>query len=278
MKNKQINKPQLSPGTILIDTHCHLDMDDYANDLESIVQNAANNSITGIITIGIDLESSHKAVELAKRFPGVWATIGIHPHNAANVDKDTYRQLQSLAKDKANKVVGYGEIGLDYAKKYAPRDVQIINFEKQLDIAKELNLPVIIHDRDAHDETLDILKAHAPFPTLGVMHCFSGDIELANKIIDLGLYISIPGIVTFNKSDVMQQVAREIPLQRMILETDGPFLSPVPYRGKTNKSEYLIYTAQKIAELRGISLDDIARQTTLNSKALFRLHPGETSL
>lgn len=278
MKKKQINTPQLAPGTILIDTHCHLDMNAYENDLEDVVRSAANNNVTGIITIGIDLASSHKAVELAKRFPGVWATIGIHPHNAANVDTDTYQQLQVLAKDSANKIVGYGEIGLDYAKNYAPRDVQIKNFEEQLDVAKDLNLPVIIHDRDAHDETLNILKDHAPFPALGVMHCFSGDIELAHKIIDLGLYISIPGIVTFNKSDAMQQVAREIPLERMILETDGPFLSPVPFRGRTNKPEYLLYTAQKIAELRGISLDDIARQTTLNSKTLFHLHQRETGL
>ena len=271
MKNKQISKPQLSPGTTLIDTHCHLDMDAYENDLEAVIQSAADAGITRIVTIGIDLSSSRKAVKLAKRFPRVWSTIGIHPHNAASVDTDTLEQLKLLAQDKRNKVAGYGEIGLDYAKNYAPRDVQVRNFELQLDIAKELNLPIIIHDRDAHDKTLDILKAHAPFPALGVMHCFSGDIELARKIIDLGLYISIPGIVTFNKSDVMQQVAREIPLERLILETDGPFLSPVPYRGKTNTPEYLLYTAQKIAEMRGISLDEVAKATTFNAETLFSL-------
>lgn len=277
MKNKQIIKPQLAPGLSLIDTHCHLDMDAYEHDLEQIIHNAADQGITEIITIGIDLTSSRKAVELAKHFPGVWAAIGIHPHNAASGDTDTYRQLQLLAWDRTNKIVGYGEIGLDFAKNYAPMDIQVKNFKRQLDMAKELDLPVIIHDRDAHEATLDILQAHAPFPALGVMHCFSGDLELARRIIDLGLYISIPGIVTFNKSEEMQRVAREIPLQSLILETDGPFLSPVPYRGKTNKSEYLLYTAQKIAELREISLDDLAGQTTLNAKTLFRLHQGETS-
>lgn len=278
MKNKQINKPQLVPGTTLIDTHCHLDMDAYARDLEHLIRSAADQGITEIVTIGIDLASSRKAVDLAKQFPGVWAAIGIHPHHALNGDIETYHQLQLLAKDRANKVVGYGEIGLDFAKNYAPRDVQLNCFERQLNMAKELNLPIVIHDRDAHDAILDILHAHAPFPALGVMHCFSGDIELARRIIDLGLYISIPGIVTFTKSASMQQVAREIPLQRMILETDGPFLSPVPYRGKINKPEYLVYTAQKIAELRGVSLDAIARQTTLNAKTLFRLPRGGAGL
>ena len=271
MKNKQIYKPELSPGITLIDTHCHLDMDAYENDLGAVIQNAADSGISKIVTIGIDLSSSRKAVKLAKRFPRIWSTIGIHPHNAADIDADTYEQLIQLAQDKTNKVVGYGEIGLDFAKNYAPRNIQIRNFELQLDIAKKLNLPVIIHDRDAHDETLNILKAHAPFPSRGVMHCFSGDIELAHKVINLGFYISIPGIVTFNKSDIMQQVAREIPLEKMILETDGPFLSPVPYRGKTNKPEYLLYTANKIAELRGITLDEVAKVTTFNAKTLFSL-------
>jgi TatD DNase family protein len=278
MKSKQINNPQLAPGTTLIDTHCHLDMDAYENDLENIIQSAADHGITVIVTVGIDLASSHKAVELAKRFPGVWATIGIHPHNAASGNMEAYRQMHLLANDRSNKVVGYGEIGLDFAKNYAPREIQVKNFEMQLDIAKDLNLPIIIHDRDAHDEITGILKAHSPFPARGVMHCFSGDLELAHKVIDLGLFISIPGIVTFNKSSVMQQVAQEIPLERLILETDGPFLSPVPFRGKINKPAYLLYTAQKIAELRGISLDDVARQTTANAKTLFHWHQKETTL
>jgi len=277
MKNKQKYKPELSPGITLIDTHCHLDMDAYEDDLEAVIQNAADSGITRIVTIGIDLSSSREAVKLARRFPQVWSTIGIHPHHAADGNTNTYEQLIQIAQDKTNKVVGYGEIGLDFARNYAPRDVQIRNFELQLDIAKKLSLPVIIHDRDAHDETLNILKAHAPFPSRGVMHCFSGDIELARTITNLGFYISIPGIVTFNKSDIMQQVAREIPLEQMILETDGPFLSPAPYRGKTNKPEYLLYTANKIAEVRGISLDEVAKVTTFNAETLFNLPQEKTN-
>ena len=141
MKNKQTNKPQLAPGTTLIDTHCHLDMDAYEDDLEALIQSACDAGVTTIITIGIDLLSSQKAIELAKHFPQVWSTIGIHPHNVASTDADTYEQLKILAKNTLNKVVGYGEIGLDFAKNYAPRDVQIKNFELQLNMAKELNLP-----------------------------------------------------------------------------------------------------------------------------------------
>ncbi len=277
MKNKQIDKPRLAPGTTLIDTHCHLDMGDYGTDTASIIQNAAKDGVTRIITVGIDVESSRRAVELANLFPGVWATVGIHPHNAASSGNDPLEQLQLLATDPANKIVGYGEIGLDFARNYAPRNVQLKSFNTQIEIAKKLELPLIIHDRDAHDETIEILKDHAPYPSLGVMHCFSGDLELAERVLDLGMYISIPGIVTFTKSEAMQQVAREIPLDKMVMETDGPFLAPVPYRGKTNKPEYLLYTAQKIAELRNISLNDVARQTTLNAAKLFQLPEGETN-
>lgn len=273
MKNKQITIPRLS-GATLIDTHCHLDMKPYRHAPETVIRDAAQWGVTRIITIGIDLESSRMAVELARRFPGIWASIGIHPHNVADVDGETYDRLRQLAADKNNKVAGYGEIGLDFAKNYAPRETQIAHFERQLDIARELHLPLIIHDRDAHEETMNILKSRGPFPAGGVMHCFSGDIALARRVMELGLYISIPGIVTFNNSEDMQQVAREIPLERMIIETDGPFLPPVPYRGKPNKPEYIIYTAQKIADLRGISLDEVARATTRNAETLFGLPQG----
>ena len=277
MKKKQIEIPRLSPGIELIDTHCHLDMNAYWDVIPDILSQSMKNGVTKIITIGIDLESSHKAIELARNFPGVWATIGVHPHNAAvENSQEIYLQLERLALEKANKVVGYGEVGLDYAKNYAPHDLQVDCFQKQLKIAKKLNLPIIIHDRDAHEETLDLLKAHTPFPAGGVMHCFSGDIHFARDIVDLGLYISIPGIVTFKNSGDMQQVARAIPLERIILETDGPFLAPVPFRGKVNQPEYLLFTAQKIADLRKISLDEVARETTKNAIRLFRLDQGDT--
>ncbi len=242
--------------------------------LGETVASAARTGITRIVTVGIDVASSRRAVEIARRFSGIYATMGIHPHNVAGITNGTYSQLQALAENQVNKIVGYGEIGLDYAKNHAPRDVQLREFRNQLDVAKELNLPVIIHDRDAHEDTLQILNRNKPFYAGGVMHCFSGNSELARRVIDLGLYVSIPGIVTFNKSDTLQQVVRDTPLDRLILETDGPFLAPVPYRGKTNRPEYLIFTARRVAELKKISLEETARQTTANAENLFRLNPA----
>ncbi len=274
MNDLRKNPPQIPQGVSLVDTHCHLDMRGY-EDLDATVASAARFGVTRIITVGIDIPSSFRAVEIARRFSGVFATMGIHPHNVANINTETYDKLVTLTEDKANKIVGYGEIGLDYAKKYAPRDVQLKEFRSQLDLADELHLPVIIHDRDAHEDTIEILNKKKPFHSGGVMHCFSGNSELALKVIDLGFYISIPGIVTFTKSETLQDVARNIPLNRIILETDGPFLAPVPYRGKTNKPEYLIFTAQKLADLKNISLGEVAQQTTANAESLFVLKSGK---
>ncbi|GAB4332837.1 MAG: hypothetical protein Kow0089_01020 [Desulfobulbaceae bacterium] len=264
-KNREIT------DSYLVDTHCHLDMDAYAGDLDGVVAEASSHGVRRIITVGIDEKSSSRAVSLARRFREVWATVGIHPHNSGELDETSLAVLKELALDPTGKVVGYGEIGLDYAKKYAPPDLQRDCFSRQLSLAGELGLPVIIHDRDAHADTLAILREHAPFTTGGVMHCFSGDPGLAWQVIELGLHISIPGIVTFRNSATLQEVAREIPLDRMLLETDGPFLSPEPKRGRVNRPAYLVYTAKKIAELRGIELGELARRTSANAAGLFRL-------
>lgn len=270
MKKERKNPPLVSPDTYLVDTHCHLDMRGYEN-LDEIISSAADQGVKGIITVGIDVPSSRHAVTIAQKYKNVWATVGIHPHNADHATPQHLDQLATLAQDKSSKVVGYGEIGLDYAKKYAPKKRQIEEFVHQLHLSKDLKLPVIIHDRDAHEDTLQLLKQHGPFPHGGVMHCFSGDSALANQVIKLGFQISIPGIVTFKNSDTLQEVVRDIPLEHIILETDGPFLAPVPYRGKTNRPEYLAFTAQKVAELQNISLDEVARVTTANTKTLFKI-------
>lgn len=270
--------PVCQPQNSLVDTHCHLDMDAYSEDPDEVIRSAKKAGVRRIITVGIDLASSNAAVSLARRHTNVWATVGLHPHNAADAGKDVFEQFTRIASDPASKVVGYGEIGLDFAKNYAPREVQLKAFSDQLDLAKQLGLPIIIHDRDAHAETIAELKRFAPYPAGGVMHCFSGDMELARQVMELDFYISIPGIVTFNKSEILQQVAREIPLEKMLLETDGPFLAPVPFRGRTNRPEYLLYTAQKIAELRNIPLDDVADRTTRNAEQLFGLKPARATL
>lgn len=263
---------QTTPGIELIDTHCHLEMDAYRDDLELVMQNARDLGISNIITIGIDYASSQKAVQLARRFPNIFATVGVHPHHADNADESQYDAMIELARQPENKVVGYGEIGLDYFKGYVAQDIQLRHFARQLRLAKDLELPVIVHDRDAHEDTMRLLLEAAPFPAGGIMHCFSGDLELARQVLELGFHISIPGIVTFKKSEALQEVAREIPLERMVLETDGPFLAPVPHRSKRNEPGYIIHTADKIAELRGIDPMEVALHTTRNAKQLFRLN------
>lgn len=261
--------PALSPGYGLIDSHCHLDMETSQDDIDDIIRSAEQCRVHTIITIGIDLASSQRAVELADTLPGVYASVGIHPHSAEEGDDAVYQQLKELAA--SEKVVAYGEIGLDYAKQYAPVERQRLEFARQIELAKELELPIIIHDREAHEDTVQIIREQGPFSASGVMHCFSGDTAFARQILDLGLYISIPGIVTFKNASDLQKVAQEIPLDRMLLETDGPFLAPVPFRGKRNRPEYLLYTAAMVAELRGISMDEVARQTSQNTKQLFSL-------
>jgi TatD DNase family protein len=267
---KKMQLPKLTPGHCLIDSHCHLDMEAYQEDLEEIIHSARQHGISKIITIGIDLASSRRAVELANTYPSVYASVGIHPHSADEADEVVYQQLSELAAGSA-KVVGYGEIGLDYAKKYATVDRQLREFARQLDLAKKLDLPIIIHDRDAHVDTVRLLQEKGPFEAGGVMHCFSSNTELARLVLELGLYISIPGIVTFKNAVDMQEVVREISLDRMLLETDGPFLAPVPWRGKRNLPDYLLHTAAMVADLKNISIDEVALRTKRNTRELFSL-------
>lgn len=263
--------PQLPLEVELIDTHCHLDMEAYHADLDQVLLSAESHGVRRVITIGIDDSSSRQALRLADRYTNVFATIGVHPHDAQQATPDVLAELADLASHPS--VVGYGEIGLDYAKQYAPRDVQRKVFAEQLHLAKELNLPVVIHDRDAHDDVLGLLRDSGPFPKGGVMHCFSGDIRLARTMIELGFFISIPGIVTFANARALHEVARTIDLAFLLLETDGPFLAPVPFRGKRNEPKLLLYTAQMVAQLRQISLAEVAEMTTANAIRLFQL-PG----
>jgi TatD DNase family protein len=246
-------------------------MDAYQEDLDTILEHAYQNHIRTVISVGIDEKSSRQAISLAKRYSMVKATIGIHPHDVAHIQPLTFETLAELAEKNRNHVVAFGEIGLDYMKSYSPPDVQRRHFRSQLALAKELGLPVIIHDRDAHNDTLRILREAAPFLQGGVMHCFSGDMSLARQVLELGFHISIPGVVTFKNAADLQEVARQTPISSLLLETDGPFLSPVPRRGKRNEPAFLLHTAQAVAELRGIPINEVARQTSANAMALFHL-------
>ncbi len=256
-------------GCRLVDTHCHLDMDAFAEDLAEVVERAVIAGVDRIVTIGIDLPSSKKAITLAERYPQLSATLGIHPHDVERLDDNDYASLEKLFVDHRRHIVGYGEIGLDYYKNYSDPEAQRKHFAHQLDLAHDLKLPVIIHNRDADDDILNILHHAKPLEYGGIMHCFSSGLDFALKIIDLGLLVSIPGVVTFKNSHILQEAVKNIPLSSMVLETDGPFLAPHPFRGKRNEPSYVVYTARKIAELRETDLPVVAGQTTANAEKLF---------
>ena len=276
MTKKKRALPILHPNVSLLDTHCHLDMDSYGNDLSHVIMKASKHGVRRIITIGIDIESSRKAVRIASQFPMVHATIGIHPHDTGSMTNLDLDALSALAEEHNQVIVGYGEIGLDYVKNYAPRKTQLRAFSEQLDLAKQLHLPVIIHDREAHEDTITLLKEKGPFPHGGIMHCFSGNMKYAEQVLHLGFHISIPGIVTFKNAQDLKEVAANIPIDRLLLETDGPFLAPVPYRGKRNEPLFLLYTAEEVSRLRGITLDELATATTNNGLNLFSIPKNES--
>ena len=272
VKDQKHDTPVLAEGIQLVDSHCHLDMESYAEDLEDVLERARQHKVATIITIGVDPDSSKKAVRLAQQHPEIWASAGIHPHDLLSVTDSTYTKLFEFIEANREWIVGYGEIGLDYAKQRCEPGIQRRHFQTQLDMAKNLKLPVIIHDREAHEDTLRLLRDCGPFPAGGVMHCFSGDYHFARKILDLGFSISIPGIVTFKNAADLRKVAVEIPLASLLLETDGPYLAPHPWRGRRNEPSYVLHTAACVAELRGISLSLLARATTANAVSLFDLH------
>jgi TatD DNase family protein len=253
---------------MLIDTHAHLEMTDYDEDRDEVLRRAVEGGVRQIVTIGIDRLSSHKSLKLAKAYDFLFATVGVHPHNAKDVDARALDELARLAAEP--EVVAWGEIGLDFYRRHSPRAQQIDAFESQLALASGLNLPVIIHSREANSEVFDILKKRKG-DVKGVIHCFSGDVQLAYAYMDMGYYISIPGTVTYKKASLVQDVATHIPLERLLLETDAPFLAPVPKRGKRNEPALIVHTAEKIAQLRHQDFEAIARQTTENARKIFSL-------
>jgi TatD DNase family protein len=253
---------------MLIDSHAHLEMKEFDADREEVIRRAGNEGVDFIITVGTNLKLSLKAVNLAEKHENIYAAVGIHPHDVTKTDKNTLDALKELVNTR-KKIVAYGEIGLDFFRNISPQEKQVEVFGMQLELAKELNLPVIIHDRDAHQQSLEIVRASGV--RRGVFHCFSGDYEMAKKCIDLGFYISIPGVVTFDKSKTIQDVAGRIPLSALLLETDAPYLTPVPHRGKRNEPSFIVHTAKKVAEIKKISWEDVARETSLNTMNLFSI-------
>lgn len=249
----------------LFDTHVHLHFPEYAEDLDAVLARARAAGVTRQVTIGTDVETSRAAVALAARQPDVWASVGVHPHDAAGADEATLAEIERLAGER--RVVSVGEIGLDYFRDLSPRDAQVAAFRRQLDLAGRLGKPVIVHCRDAHADVLAILGEARVGG--GVMHCFSGDVEIARRCLDLGLFISLAGPVTYPNARVLPDVARFVPADRLVIETDGPFLPPQGYRGKRNEPAYLAITAARVAELRGEPLAALAARLTDNARRLF---------
>jgi len=252
----------------MIDSHAHLELRDFDSDREDVIARAREAGVDAIVTIGTDLDDCLKAVEIAGSHDMVYAAVGIHPHEVKKIERHTYERMRELATHP--KVVGYGEIGLDFFKNRSPRDIQVRRFGEQLELAKDLNLPVIIHDREAHRETMELLSAWKG-SRRGIIHCFSGDYAMARKCLDLGFYLSIPGTVTFPKAETLCDVVRRVPVESLLVETDAPFLTPVPHRGKRNESAYVKYTAMRVAELKEMSFESVAEMTAHNACEIFKI-------
>ncbi|UCE96502.1 MAG: TatD family hydrolase [Candidatus Bathyarchaeota archaeon] len=252
---------------MLIDTHAHLQWSSFDKDREKIINRARKIGVEYIVNIGFDLEGSRKGIELAEKHRGIYATVGIHPHNASTLDQSILDSLRKLSENP--KVVAIGEIGLDYYRNLSPREAQKNAFKEQLLLAEELGLPVVIHDRDAH---ADILKMLSEFKgtTAAIMHCFSGSKEMAKQCLKSGSYISFAGPVTFPNAFRLQEIAKWIDLDKVLLETDSPWLAPQEVRGKRNEPAFLTFVAKKIANLKGMSIDELANVTTENANAIFQ--------
>jgi TatD DNase family protein len=253
---------------VFIDTHCHLEMAAFSRDRDKVLERARASGIEYMITVGSDREGNLQGLRISGDSPWVYAAVGIHPHDAKTLTESLYSEIKDWSI--SQKVVAIGEIGLDYHYMHSPKEIQIDVFKQQIALARESGLPIIVHSREAKDDTLQILRKESDGLT-GVLHCFSGDNDMARTAVDLGFYISIAGPVTFKNAKDLRETARLVPDERLLIETDAPYLSPVPMRGKRNEPSFLTYTARAISDIRGVTPSDIARITTINARKLFRI-------
>jgi TatD DNase family protein len=263
--------PPLPPGQTVIDSHCHLDMEEFGTDLGAVLARAAAAGVSTMVTIGAGgpLEANARAVALAAAHAPLHATVGVHPHEAAIVTDDVVREIEALAR--RPKVVAIGETGLDYYYDNSPRAAQRSAFARFIHLARGLGLPVVVHLRDADADALEIMRAEGARESGGVIHCFSGDAASARAFLDLGFHISFSGIVTFKNAEPLREAARIVPSDRLLIETDAPFLAPAPYRGRRNEPALVVQTAALLADVRGESLAVVAENTRRNTQRLFRL-------
>ena len=252
----------------MIDTHAHLDMEQFAGDLREVLDRALAAGVRQIVTIGTDPAGNEKAANLAEAYEQVYFAAGFHPHDVKSVTDSDYARLKELLS--MPKAVAVGETGLDYHYDLSPREVQREHFARQIALAKEAGKPVVVHSREAEADTVDILRSAGASQAGGTMHCFAGGYETAMAALDMGLYISVGGTLTFKKSEALREVIRKVPIERIMLETDCPYLSPQPWRGKRNEPGYVSYVAEFLAKLKGLSVEDVERITSFNAMSLFR--------
>ncbi len=250
---------------MLIDTHCHLDFPELQKDFAKVLSRAKEAGVEKFINPGVGIEESRKAVRLADEHENIFAAVGIHPHESQHLNESIFKELEELGKN--GKVVAIGEIGLDFLKMRNSKEIQIVAFERQLDLAQKLNLPVIIHSREADTEIFAVLDK---FPNLcGVFHCFGSDWSFAQEVLNRGFFIGLTGIVTFPNAKNVREVAQKIPLEKLLIETDAPFLAPQKFRGQRCEPAFVVEVAEEVARLRGIEISEIAEKTTENAEELF---------
>lgn len=254
---------------MLFDSHAHITDRRFDKDRDEVIKRAFSCGVKWIVNPGTDFESSVEAVELAERYEGVYAGVGVHPHDAKTLDENLLGLIQSLAQKSCVKAIG--EIGLDFYYDNSPRDVQKHWFARQIQMAKEVGKPIIIHDRDAHEDVFSILDKEKAFENGVLMHCFSASAEMAKNYVKKGAYISLGGPVTYKNARKAVEVAKFVDLDRLLIETDSPYLTPTPHRGKRNESAYVELVARKIAHIRNVSFETIAKATTENAKRFFRI-------
>lgn len=253
----------------LVDTHAHLDSNRFNRDREEVMKRAWEAGLEYIINIGADIKSSQHSVQMSKKYAKIYATVGIHPHDADKLNEKTEKVLRELVQEE--KVVAIGEIGLDYHYDNSPRDVQRNALRRQLTLAREVNLPVVIHNRESDQDMLKILKEEGIDEPGGIFHCFSSGLEMAREVLDMGLYLAFGGVITFKNASELRRVVEMVPLDRILLETDSPYLTPEPHRGRRNEPAYVRFVAEKIGKIKKLSLDRVAEITTENARAVYNL-------
>ncbi len=262
---------------MFVDTHCHLQFKDYDSDLEAVLSRAVQDSVGTFLCVGVDVATSRLANALAQKHPFIYSSVGLHPHEAKEFNESVFHELREIIK--LTKVVAIGEIGLDYYRNLSPAEDQKKCFVRMLDLAQEFRHPILLHIREAYPDVLALLRTHCTLPIRGVNHCFSGSVKELKEILDLGLFVSFSGNVTYPKSEAIREAAKECPLDRMLIETDAPYLSPQAFRGKRNEPAFLRQTAAFIAALKGISLEEVETKTTENAFSLFPMsRVGEEQL